>query len=319
VRQLLISVAALAVFMLVLLFAYFQFSGDERLVDELPQGQSDQNDLATDDADSAPEIPTFDVVRVDPDGTAVIAGRGAPNSTVRVLMGGEEIGSAQTDSNGDWVIVVETPLDQGAQELTLLLTKPDGSEFKSEQTVVVAVPAREGEKPLVVLSGPSGASRILQNPRDSDLDQKAVLNSIDYGPNGEIIFSGNADPNSTVRLYVDNELVGETRADASGFWEVTPDIPIEAGVHTARLDQIDQDGLVSARVELPFEREDPTKLANFSGNVIVQPGNSLWRISRRLYGRGVLYTVIYEANKDQIRDPDMIYPGQIFEMPSPPS
>jgi len=50
--------------------------------------------------------------------------------------------------------------------------------------------------------------------------------------------------------------------------------------------------------------------------VVVQPGNSLWRISRRLYGKGVRNSVIYQANKNQIRDPDLIYPGQIFVVPS---
>ena len=44
-------------------------------------------------------------------------------------------------------------------------------------------------------------------------------------------------------------------------------------------------------------------------------GDSLWQISRRTYGNGKRYTVIYDANRDQIRDPDLIYPGQIFVMP----
>ena len=48
---------------------------------------------------------------------------------------------------------------------------------------------------------------------------------------------------------------------------------------------------------------------------VVQPGNSLWRIARRSYGEGLRYTVIYEANKDHIRDPDLIYPGQVFVIP----
>jgi nucleoid-associated protein YgaU len=51
------------------------------------------------------------------------------------------------------------------------------------------------------------------------------------------------------------------------------------------------------------------------GRVVIQPGNNLWQISRVIYGRGIRYTVIYEANKDQIRDPDLIYPGQIFSTP----
>ncbi|WP_284246784.1 LysM peptidoglycan-binding domain-containing protein, partial [Methylobacterium haplocladii] len=44
-------------------------------------------------------------------------------------------------------------------------------------------------------------------------------------------------------------------------------------------------------------------------------GDNLWQISRRSYGDGKRYTVIYDANRDQIRDPNLIYPGQIFVMP----
>ena len=51
---------------------------------------------------------------------------------------------------------------------------------------------------------------------------------------------------------------------------------------------------------------------------MVQPGNNLWNISRVLYGRGIRYTVIYQANRDQIRDPDLIYPGQVFKAPGIP-
>ncbi|MDE0941760.1 MAG: LysM peptidoglycan-binding domain-containing protein, partial [Alphaproteobacteria bacterium] len=43
--------------------------------------------------------------------------------------------------------------------------------------------------------------------------------------------------------------------------------------------------------------------------------NSLWRIARRVYGSGVRYTVIYQANDSQIRDPDLIFPGQVFNLP----
>jgi len=47
----------------------------------------------------------------------------------------------------------------------------------------------------------------------------------------------------------------------------------------------------------------------------VTRGDSLWRISRRIYGSGVRYTVIYDANQRQIRNPDRIYPGQVFVVP----
>ncbi len=57
------------------------------------------------------------------------------------------------------------------------------------------------------------------------------------------------------------------------------------------------------------------KLSNVKSSVIIRRGDNLWRISRRVYGRGVRYTTIYLANKDQIRDPDMIWPGQVFAVP----
>jgi nucleoid-associated protein YgaU len=47
-------------------------------------------------------------------------------------------------------------------------------------------------------------------------------------------------------------------------------------------------------------------------------GDNLWRISRTTYGNGARYSVIYAANRKQISDPDMIYPGQIFVLPSAP-
>lgn len=57
------------------------------------------------------------------------------------------------------------------------------------------------------------------------------------------------------------------------------------------------------------------KLSNVKSSVIIRRGDNLWRISRRVYGRGIRYTTIYLANKDQIRDPDLIWPGQVFTVP----
>ena len=83
----------------------------------------------------------------------------------------------------------------------------------------------------------------------------------------------------------------------------------------ARVDLVDGSGKVQSRVEVPFAQPDFSTVTLKDDSVIVQPGNSLWRIARRTYGNGVQYTVIYEANKDNIRNPDLIYPGQIFNLP----
>lgn len=49
--------------------------------------------------------------------------------------------------------------------------------------------------------------------------------------------------------------------------------------------------------------------------VVIQPGDYLWKIARRTYGQGIRYLTIFEANREQIRDPDLIYPGQVFVLP----
>jgi nucleoid-associated protein YgaU len=57
------------------------------------------------------------------------------------------------------------------------------------------------------------------------------------------------------------------------------------------------------------------KLESVPGAVIIRRGDSLWRISRRVYGLGVRYSTIYLANQEQISDPDRIWPGQVFKVP----
>ncbi|MFN3953070.1 MAG: LysM peptidoglycan-binding domain-containing protein [Pararhodobacter sp.] len=59
----------------------------------------------------------------------------------------------------------------------------------------------------------------------------------------------------------------------------------------------------------PAARPAPVQL------LTVQPGHSLWRISREHYGEGVRYVQIFQANREQIRNPDLIYPGQVFVLP----
>jgi nucleoid-associated protein YgaU len=54
--------------------------------------------------------------------------------------------------------------------------------------------------------------------------------------------------------------------------------------------------------------EGPRKL-------VIQPGNNLWKLSREVYGKGRMYTIIYEANRDQLKNPNRIYPGQILTAP----
>jgi len=87
-------------------------------------------------------------------------------------------------------------------------------------------------------------------------------------------------------------------------------------VYELRADHVDDKRKVLNRVSIPFSRAPNMTGVPADRQVVVQPGNSLWRIARRIYGTGFDYAVIYRANKDQINDPDLIYPGQVFELPA---
>jgi hypothetical protein len=279
-------------------------------------------------AAAASQSPSFDIVRVNPQGDIVIAGRAPPNSTVTVRIGDRVIGTVQADSRGEWVLVPRTPLDAGSHELTIIAKLPDGSDVESVRTVVVVVPetgkdiagrpASGTSSPLAVAVPKSGegASVVLQTPGGGGTGTGLALNSIDYGNTGDKLgISGRAKPGSEVRIYLDNEFIGRATADERGVWSVVPDVPVKPGLYKMRVDEVDASGKVVARVELPFSRAEPFATLAGESVVFIQPGNTLWGLSRRVYGGGKRYTLIFEANKDQIRNPDLIYPGQVFILP----
>ncbi len=146
-----------------------------------------------------------------------------------------------------------------------------------------------------------------------------TVEAVEYGEGGDIRFSGRAAPGAPVRLYLDTNHLGDTRANEAGRWSLAPAaVPIEPGkVAALRADQLAADGKVMARAEVEFQRANMPPEGLREGMVVVQPGQSLWRIARATYGRGIRYTIIYEANRDQIRNPNRIYPGQVFVVPRP--
>ena len=275
--------------------------------------------------------PQFDVVRVNPRGDAVIAGRAEPGAKVTVLDGGIPIGMVTADERGEWVLVPKEPLPTGNRELTVIQQVGDGEPMVSESIIVLVVPehgkdiagrpVQEESQPLAlqVPRTGTGSSRLLQAPSTGDLNAPPAagvsVDVIDYDENGNVRLAGRGAKNSEVLVYLDDKLLGRAGVDAEGRWRLDPERLVEPGLYTLRIDQR-TDGKVVARVELPFSRSDPIANVPDETLVIVQPGNSLWRIARWTLGSGIAYTTIYEANSDQIRDPDLIYPGQVFMVPS---
>lgn len=539
--------------------------------------------IATDD-DSAQAadgddliVPAFDIVRVEPDGSMVIAGRAAPDATVEVLTGTRVIASVKAGADGDFAAVLDAPLAPGDYQIVLRSTTDDNVVVTSVETAIVSIPEATGGQVLALVEEPGSPSRLItvpeatealplepeeeadvaeaseqslsetaaaevsegaaaeataegesedvseaavaevtpdsQQPAESEIadaatnggaeerviasgeaassevteveapvqpveeaetvmepeagqDVAALQESGQDGgaapapapaPAGDalvfveaveidgntVFVAGYAEPGRFVRVYANEILLGEVRVSEAGRFLIEAEIDLPVGDYIIRADLLGSDGSVVARAAVPFEREpgetmaavaprapvaqpfpeepaqaaeeDPSvdmaegdegqeasevaaapgdedgeatemaagsqapgvtepegqveaaaagdvpadepadtaetaaepatgetvqaelpdeaseteermeaaaepvlspALERVDGAVIIRRGDNLWRISRRVYGQGVRFSTIYLANQDQIRNPDLIWPGQVFTVPA---
>ncbi|ANP35346.1 hypothetical protein JL2886_00414 [Phaeobacter gallaeciensis] len=210
-------------------------------------------------------------------------------------------------------------------------TTPPQSEPVADETLASAetVPAPQPE-PTAVAVLRAGADGVeLVQPATPVLNGKVVLDTISYSDSGEVLLAGRGRADALVRVYVDNALKTEFLVAEDGRWGGAL-AAVEPGIYTLRLDEISASGEeVLSRLETPFKREAPEVLQPQTQQpgqapdqpvplvraITVQKGDTLWAISQERYGSGFLYVRVFQANQDAIRDPDLIYPGQVFNLP----
>jgi len=281
--------------------------------------------------------PSFDVVRVDENCGLLVAGRAEPTAVVSIFANETKLGEVTSSSRGEWVFVADKPLDTGAQKINVTAINPNNQQVETPRMVIMQVPdcskqLQERESAIAVLTPkpeaaansalPDRVSKLLQVPEPKgDLSgaKDLSLGSIDYDDEGNIALSGTGKPGGSIDIYLDNKYVDSAEIGEDGNWQISPEKDVAPKEYQLRVDQKDASGNVISRVEIPFKREAAEDVILAKGGLeiraVVQPGNSLGRIARRMYGDGLQYTVIYQANEGQIRDPDLIYPGQIFKIP----
>ena len=267
-------------------------------------------------------MPSFDIALIGPDGRGVIAGRAQPGAKVILLDGDKELAQDQADANGEWVIVAQDPpLTAGPHELRVIQHVDGRAPVTSDQVVVAVVPDQKQSGPekktFVLIAPPIGAATLVQPPSAAGVPKSGdlVMSTMDYDEGGHVTVTGKATPGAVVRAYINDKMVAEGQAAADGSWRLVPPKPVEPGKYKLRLDRLAKDGKPVARLELPFERIPVPPATGNSERLVVVRGDSLWNIARAHYGTGFQHTLIYGANKDQIRDPDLIYPGQVFSLP----
>ncbi|MFK0383382.1 LysM peptidoglycan-binding domain-containing protein [Agrobacterium sp. NPDC090273] len=451
-------------------------------------------------AADAAQLPTFDVLRVEPDGSAVVAGKAQPGAKLEILNGEKVIAQTTIDATGDFAAVFDNPLPPGDHQLTLRTTDAAGKVTQSEEVATISVPDGSKGELLAMVTKPGEPSRVLAMPEAAPnaapqtqpaadsatpaavtAPQNPVTPATPAAPavaasvqvsavefeGSKIFVAGSAPAGATVRALVDDKQIGQSTTEQSGHFVIEGDVDLSVGSHIITVEELDANGAVKVRVRVPFERPgadqatvamqtpaassvpaagavpvenqstasdrvafenlrtgvskafgilsnlyqngnkpaldeavaarsavvialrslsefrtaattdagftafvndvvakartllasvealprdvdaigkgiaslgshlaelhisapaapaapagpqtfEQAPLAQSENSVIIRRGDTLWQISRRLYGQGVRYTTIYLANQDQIKNPDLIEPGQIFGVP----
>lgn len=196
-----------------------------------------------------------------------------------------------------------------------------GPEDLSAETRPTVVQPARAVAPSVVIASPEGL-RVVQGPIGEPAVQTSVrLDAISYDADGQVILAGRGPVSTDIQVYLNNQPIQLGEIGPGGAWSLQ--LPnVDPGTYTLAVAELAEDGSTASRVETPFLREDPVRiaeapLAQAAGIdvITVQPGFTLWGMARDSFGDGILYVQIFEENRDQIRDPNWIFPGQIFRMP----
>jgi nucleoid-associated protein YgaU len=288
-------------------------------------------------AQPAPGKPAFDVVSVQPTGEAVVAGRAAPNAKVELKDGGKTVAEATANAEGQFVMI-PPPLPPGEHSLALSTGVGPSAETSNAITVAVAPPEPAPKAAAAASSAPQPSSTALAVPPASGPASRVAVQSIEASAGGRLVAKGAAEPNALVRLYLSGAFVGDAKTSADGRWSLTIEHGMTPGPYEMRADEINPaDAKVTARAQAPFDYPataaaapvasagsppSPAAAASPADVVLdsiqthhVASGHTLWGISQKFYGDGSRYQIIFAANSSQIKNPNLIYPGQTFVVP----
>ncbi|ASY55804.1 LysM peptidoglycan-binding domain-containing protein [Sinorhizobium sp. CCBAU 05631] len=238
-------------------------------------------------------VPGFDLLRVEPDGSTVVAGRAQPGTKLEILSGNTVVGTADVNAAGDFAAVFDNPLAAGDHQLTLRSVGTGGASKISEEVATVSVPKEPGGQLLAMVSKPGEASRLITTPTAeakptetaaAPATQNGATEAVPATPapsntvpglqvtaveiEGRKMFvAGNAKPGALVRIYADDTLVGEMKADDKGHFVVDGLVDLAVGSHIIRADMMSEDATkVAMRASVPFDRPSGTQVAAIAGS-----------------------------------------------------
>lgn len=259
--------------------------------------------------DTDTSVPMFDIVRIEPGGTIVVAGRWIPEQSVSIVINGEIVATERTDVNGEFVYSPTRAFDAGNYTISLIGVEKDA---KSEENVFIYISPRGYENSVSLLMDKDG-STLLQAPTlltDGDL----VVSKIDYLDTGRIVITGDALPRLRVSLSLDGKYLGFARVSDHKHFGLGADVgQLKTGQEYQLAVRLhDGDGRTIAQVNHTFTMPEMT--GDDDTYYTVRRGDCLWIIARNFLRRGVLFSII--ADRNNIENPDLIFPNQNLQIPT---
>ena len=298
---------------------------------------------------------TIDLARVKPDGAAVFAGTAAPNAKIRIFEGDILLGETIANANGEWVIVLEKSLAAGQHLISVAMERSDGTTEMADRSLAVEIYQDTETKPLVALLPETATEVpvLIQSPDDVDKTKSAATASeatasgtivadaaeaapakpqaksqiaasqiaalapsaIVWRDASRILISGTSRGGVRVTVNDAKGQFGEALVLADGAWQVAGSLDMDIAVNQLRFALFDDANQIIARYDLPVKARDLAKGQDGSPLIVVNKGDMLWRIAYHQLGEGVKYVDIVRRNQQDIADPDLIYPKQIFAVP----
>ncbi len=307
---------------------------DDYLIAALPEPAPEETAPTVEETPSEPEVAEDPKPEAE-DTTVASVDPEQPTETTDVSTetadAGTEAAEVDTDT-ADEVTEVEDTVTETADAVAE--TQNTGADTEEAVAEAESAPeeatetATENQQVAILRSGEDGVELVQSPSEENSAPEQVELDTIGYSDTGDVQLTGRLNEGSAVRIYLNNRLVADVTPQDDGNWRGDLE-GIDPGVYTLRVDEVHSDGTVLSRVETPFKREpvevlqaaeaetseQPQETPAPIRSVTVQAGDTLWAISRERFGDGVLYVRLFDANRELIRDPDLIFPGQVFTIP----
>jgi nucleoid-associated protein YgaU len=275
----------------------------------------------------------LEVVRVRPDGSLVVAGKGLPNSKIEVISNSEIIAVTTSDKIGDFVAVPQKQLKSGEYFLSFRQTTEDNKVVIANKSVAINVTGKKDDVPIVAIVDSQGnlGAKVIQAPGLEKKEKSIKINkqinaktiqepqikilAITHDSKaGQLALSGIAYNGVQVNAGFTGKETSSTKI-INDEWTLSIPGKLISGKQKVFAVLLGKNGKVLSENSIIISGKS-IENANGKTLIIVQKGDALWNIAYQRLGLGNRYIDIVELNKDKIKNPDLIYPKQLFIIPN---